>query len=87
MSIRRRLSPAMVALLKPESPTLLQLAIRCPKCGNPPSFRIVDTERARYAPDAAERIVGTQRCGWVTAGGRVCTEVYLVPARAFQEAS
>lgn len=84
---RRRVSLAALAVLKPESPRLLQLGVRCPRCGNPPSFRVVDTEARRFASAPADQIVGTQRCGWVGPGGKVCAEVYLIPARAFHEAA
>lgn len=60
--------------------TLLRLAAHCPKCLRPPNCRIFPATAAKHRLDDPDEPVETHQCTG-------CGEIYVITARAFQEAA
>lgn len=60
--------------------SLLRLAVECPRCKRPPNRRIFPRTREKHLQDLPDEPVDTHSCTG-------CGEVYVIPARAYQEAA
>lgn len=60
--------------------TLIRLAVTCPRCGRSPNLRIFRAALGAYRDSPPDEPVGTIQCIG-------CREVYVVTARAYQEAA
>jgi len=59
---------------------LFRLAVQCPKCGRAPNRRVFPAAVAKHWDDPPDTPIETHRCSG-------CGEVYLITARAYQEAT